>query len=603
MQKALSPGVPNSSRSRASGRARGAPRRVCGTPRARNSTPLFDALPSDLSKLRAGGAGRKKTREGSADISGSGGMSAGGPPGGNLPYGRSPRAVSATGRGVLYGTWAMVWQRSDQTRWYKDDEQRGIRVPRPDGSWGAPNWKNRGMAESFLRGIRNAGLDFCIFDVTNGAGWEEGGWVLGDGAHNVFYCAGIGLRCTAALRILQAGGSTYATMLAQADRWAALLASDPVLDRTWLRAEDGRLLFVGYMPDRRSFDEGMTTPPIRELMQKYKVVWGTGFSDYNGYDGLRGPKLEVENLSSMFVTANSRVKYVPRVLGPTLRHPDDQPFFRKSVSFLDYGFLLANEKRPDYLVIGQYDDVQERGFWFPCDAAAADDWRQVRDPITAALAPTLLYDRVQLFVNTRRLYAPVPGGQVPDGPYFFNAPGADLWLGGRADLDLDAGDARLRQHVWSSWITNVNYANAFIYWFYHTGNGRYRILEVYRGLALEESLDDDRVYAARVRSLDSQLWDVQAMPGAANRWRLQNALTGKFLGRNGASPNAAVPVLDGSSQAAAWCICARPTGFDPHCPETCDHARISAAALPTAVASRTRQGQSAPGTAPGMSSC
>lgn len=516
--------------------------------------------------------------------------------------------MSATGRQVLYGTWAMVWQRSDQTRWYKPESQRGIKVPRPDGSWGAPNWKDRGMAESFLRGIRGAGLDFCIFDVTNGAGWEEGGWVLGDGALNVSFCARIGLRCTAALRVLNAGGSTFATMLAQADRWAALLERDPVLARTWLRAEDGRLLFVGYRPDQRSYEEGVASPPVRELMRKYKVVWGTGFSDYNGYDGLKGPLLDADNLNSMFVTANSRVKYVPRVLGPTLRHPDDQPFFRKSVSFLDYGFLLANEKRPDYVVIGQYDDVQERGFWFPCDAAEADDWRQVRDPVSGALAPTLLYDRVHLFVSTRCLYAPVPGGPLPDGPRFFNAPGTDLWLGGRADVDLEAGDARLRQHVWSSWITNVNYANAFIYWFYHVGNGRYRVLEVYRGLALEESLDDDLVYAVRVQERkDAQLWDVEPVPQTQDRWRLRNALTGRYLGRNAAAPIAAAPVLDGADPAAAWRICARPDGFDPHRPETCDHARIRATALPTSLAWRgtgacPAQGGDGARTA-GMSAC
>lgn len=70
-----------------------------------------------------------------------------------------------------------MWVRHDQTRWWKPDSYHGVRVQQSNGDVGAVDWQDRCKALEYVKAIAAAGIEGVILDLTNGSGWNPGGWV------------------------------------------------------------------------------------------------------------------------------------------------------------------------------------------------------------------------------------------------------------------------------------------------------------------------------------------------------------------------------------------------------------------------------------------
>jgi len=152
--------------------------------------------------------------------------------------------------------------------------------------------------------------------------------------------------------------------------------------------------------------------------------------------------------------------------------------WRKSLSWLDYGFLKALEKPPKHLIIGSFDDVHERNAWFICDTTHAAYGWQMRD-ITGKISTDAYYNRVREWLTKGYAEPFNPGGKLRDGAYQVISCDHGAMFG---PIENRRECSPLRVKVPDSELDSL-------YWFYHLGNDEYRIVKLNTGFSLE-SLND-----------------------------------------------------------------------------------------------------------------
>ncbi len=160
---------------------------------------------------------------------------------------------------------------------------------------------------------------------------------------------------------------------------------------------------------------------------------------------------------------------------------------------------------------GYADNPTERNGWLVSDTAHCEPGRQVRDR-TGELDPHALYDRVTEWIAGKP--SVVPGGIVRDGAYRIVSGGKDL---GIETGKQGAPGALLGER-------SPDRSPNGLFWFYHLGGSRYRIIAVHSGLALEAS-----------EAGIIQDWDTTE---ASQRWTVSRAKDGLFTVKNEATGEA-----------------------------------------------------------------
>jgi hypothetical protein len=208
--------------------------------------------------------------------------------------------------------------------------------------------------------------------------------------------------------------------------------------------------------------------------------------------------------------------------------------WRKSLAWLDYNFALARKSNPAYVIVGSYDDPTERNAWLISDTAHCELGRQMRDK-TGALSSSAYYDRVREWVAGKP--AVEPGGLLRDGAY--------RMVNRSSGKGLDAEKAN--RGAPGAMIVESSPAKApfGLFWLYHLGGNRYRIIALWSGLPLEASDE-----AAVIQNWDStdprQRWTLSRTRDGY--CRLKNDGTGKKLALDDGSAVLHAPSADPEQQ-------------------------------------------------------
>lgn len=405
----------------------------------------------------AGDGARAQAGTGAGAQAGSGG----GDKAGADPFYRKERIV---------GTWVMIWNGSTERGWWKPEDYNGCRV-QVGGRWQSIDWNDRTHIETYFAAMREAGMDLIAVDFTNGFRWEWQAKLVQR------LCHAHGMKFVVAFNP-QAGAAMESGCQTIWEKYAA----PGVEDAEAYYHQDGKPLVVLYTWRQGYADSVASTGTFRG---KFTTVWASGEdSDKDKWGWQLEPAVgPVPSTGAMFVTGS--VKF------DSPRTPEER--WRKSLAWLDYGFLMAGRSQPRVLMVGSFDDVHERNAWMVADTAAAKPGWQMRDP-SGKLSATAWYQRVSDWVK-RGKPSVVAGGWLRDGAYQLVA--ADGRMAGVADnrkagapLVLKPADPGVDSY----------------FWFYHLGGNEYRVIKLNAALTVEAAPQ-----AAVIA------WDHE---GEAQRWRL-----------------------------------------------------------------------------------
>ena len=73
---------------------------------------------------------------------------------------------------TVYATWIMVWHGHDQA-WWSANPPDGLKN-RVNARWKALDWAANTLVEDYLDGIKQAGVEVVIADLSNGWNWLDG---------------------------------------------------------------------------------------------------------------------------------------------------------------------------------------------------------------------------------------------------------------------------------------------------------------------------------------------------------------------------------------------------------------------------------------------
>jgi len=386
-------------------------------------------------------------------------------------------AACGQSRATTYATWIMIWYGHDQAWWRTENPDATKNLL--NGKWTTLDWADDSQIGAHLDGIKKAGVTVVIVDLTNGWGWLDGRCQLIQKA-----CAERGMKfCVAE----NSGGNTAQFESHAKDIWDRFAGPDAPSHQTYFHYRGKPLIVCYAIRDwYRAYLKSDT--PFRS---SFSLVWASGEdSCINKWGWQLEPWIgSVPSTDSMYVT-------------PAVRwDPSKGDMWRKSIAWLDYNFALAKKNDPAYIIIGSYDDPTERNSWLVSDTAQCEPGRQIRDK-TGALNPSALYDRVREWTSGKP--SVVPGGLIEDGAYqAVNRKGKRLGVkGGEPGAELgESADG--------------------MFWFYHLGGNRYRIIALPGCLALQS--DGDKII---------QTWD---SPDPNQRWAVTRAKDGFLRLRNGST--------------------------------------------------------------------
>ena len=155
----------------------------------------------------------------------------------------------------------------------------------------------------------------------------------------------------------------------------------------------------------------------------------------------------------------------------------DPDVWRKSLAWLDYNFALARKSKPDYVIIGAYDDPTERNGWLVADTSKGVAGLQMRDK-TGSLSKTAHYNRVKQWIAGHP--DSEPGGLLKDGAYRISPQAGGGSLGVIGKCREHEGDVNAPLGVQSG----RNDPRGLV-WFYHLGGNHYRLIVLASSRALE----------------------------------------------------------------------------------------------------------------------
>ena len=376
----------------------------------------------------------------------------------------------------------MVWYGHDQA-WWQANPPDGLKDS-VNAQWRALDWADDGLIEAYLEAIKQAGIKVVIADLTNG--WN---WLDGRCQYIQSLCAKKGLKfCIAE----NSTGHTASFESHARDVWKNFAGPDAPQHATYFQYH-GKPLLVCYAI--RSWFQAYqkSDSPFRS---RFSLVWASGEdSDRDKWGWQLEPWVgSVPSHDSMFVTSSVRW------------NPADGAMWRKSLAWLDYNFALTRQSHPQYVIVGSYDDPTERNSWLVCDTAHCEPGRQMHDP-SGAPSTSAYYARVRQWLAGKP--AVVPGGLVRDGAYriLVGTNGACLGILTADKTNQGTPGALLG-------VCPAAKAPRGLFWFYHLGHNRYRIIVVESGLALEASSKGVE-----------QNWD---STGPRQRWTLSRLPHGGF---------------------------------------------------------------------------
>lgn len=399
---------------------------------------------------------------------------------------------------TTYATWIMVWDGHDQGGWWKPGEYEGARVY-VGGKWQSIDWADNNQINEYLDNIKKAGIRVVIADLTNG--W---GWLNTRCQYIQSLCALKGLKFCAAEN---SGGDLPEFESHARDIWDDFAGPASPHPETYFWYH-GKPLIVCYAVRDWFNAYKKSAGPFRS---RFNLVWSSGEDSAKDKWGwqLEPWVGSVPSTDSMFVT--SSVKW---------RNSDDA--WRKSLAWLDYNFALAKREDPAFVIVGSYDDIAERNAWLVADTTNCIPSRQTHDA-TGALSATAYYNRVKQWVAGRPTV--VRGGYLRDGAYRI--------LNRQDGRRLEILNTDTRPHEGTDGMVGARVIGAprrdqrkdpmnGVFWLYHVGHNRYRIIALQSGLALNEKNGASR----------ETVEQDEDSTAATERWSLERAGRGWYRLKN-----------------------------------------------------------------------
>lgn len=395
---------------------------------------------------------------------------------------------------TTYATWIMVWYGHDQAWWKAGNTDASMDLV--NGQWRTLDWADESQIGPYLDGIKKAGVTVVIADLTNGWNWLDARCRVIQSE-----CAKRNMKfCVAE----NSGGNVASFEKHAQDVWNNFAGPDAPNHSAYMHYR-GKPLIVCYAI--RDWFRSYTSDksPYRS---KFSLVWSSGEdSSINKWGWQLEPWVgAIPSEDSMFVTSSVRW------------NPADGAMWRKSLAWLDYNFALTRKSKPEYVIVGSYDDPTERNTWCACDTSKCEPGKQMRDQ-TGAISSTAHYDRVKQWIAGKPTM--VPGGLLRDGTYRVvnRASGKYLDVLDTEKVKQGAAGAVLA-------ASEPRKAPLGLFWLYHLGANHYRIIALAAGLALEPSADGTGVV---------QNWE---SADAKQRWTLSRASYGCFALTNDATGKA-----------------------------------------------------------------
>ncbi|MCF7730664.1 MAG: hypothetical protein K9N23_03210, partial [Akkermansiaceae bacterium] len=293
---------------------------------------------------------------------------------------------------TMYVTWIMIWNGSTEKSWWRPGDYNGCKVL-VNGEWQSINWNDRAHIQTYFKAIKAAGMNVIAVDFTNGFRWQ---W---QAKYIQQLCHENAMKFAVAFNP-QAGDAMEKGC---EEIWKTYASPEAADSEAYLHKDDKPLVVLYTW--RHGYHA--STAGTGEFRRKFSTVWASGEDSEKDKWGWQlepsvGP---VSSLDAMFVTGS--VKF------DSPKTPGER--WRKNLSWLDYGFAMARKNHPKFLVVGSFDDVEERNAWMVADTKNAKPGLQMRD-ISGALSTDAYYNRVRAWVLKGQ--APtIAGGWIRDGAY------------------------------------------------------------------------------------------------------------------------------------------------------------------------------------------
>jgi|GEM_PF-205136 len=389
-------------------------------------------------------------------------------------------------RPTIYGTWIMIWNGATES-WWKPSDYHGCKVL-VDGAWQSINWNDEKHIDAYCQAIRDAGINAILVDFTNGFRWE---W---QAKRVQKFCQDNDMKFAIAFN--PQGGKTMERDCRKI--WETYAAPDSPLGKSYLTKDDKPVVVL--YTTREGYTNSVAVNG--EYRSKFSTVWTSGEdSDKDKWGWQLEPQVgPVASTNAMFVTGS--VKFgSPRTTTEE---------WRRHLSWLDYGFIIARKNNPRYLIVGSFDDVHERNAWLVADTAAAEKGWQARDK-DGSLSRDAYYRRVREWLQGQP--STVAGGLIPDGAYLVqNANGQVL------------GAEQSRRAPAPVILKPARESIENLIWFYHLGGNVYRLIKL--NAAFPVAAQESKVFLDWDSEADTQRWRLEKTDRG---YRLLNKASGEAL--------------------------------------------------------------------------
>lgn len=440
-------------------------------------------------------------------------------------------------------TWLNVWDGSTEYWWSKESSSgikvlhTGVETDTTSLNWGDTSNKLR---QFYMDQVKAAGIDAVVFDLTNGVRWDSACTYIAS------YCKANGMKFAAAIN----ASSTDDFDQKARQIWTRYAApTSPYSDAYLLK--DGKPLIVAYVGKMVWFNS--VKDKDMDYGSRFTAVWASGEDSWADKWGWQAPAKDGPKSSgdSMFITPS--VNWTAPSWSIT--------GWRKSLAYLDYGFLLAKQSAPRFLIVGSYDDMRERNGWIVADTTDASFNYRVLEPgmkdtegtpglqmrnVEGEISSDAFYNRVKEWLTEGGAKAYYDGGTIADGVYLMKNVYSGRGLtsenpspynpdnGAKPnDFTNDRAGVEVTQQVDPGYQQYMS--------FYHLGNDEYRIVRLSIGFSLE---DKGGTVVVDWDSADpAQRWELRK---SGDLYRFINKSTGKALAVS-SKTSAALTVPDNSS--------------------------------------------------------
>ncbi|MGY8953758.1 MAG: RICIN domain-containing protein [Flavobacteriales bacterium] len=415
--------------------------------------------------------------------------------------------------GTQYATWINIWNRSSETHWWNPNHYYGATVY-VNGKWQSIDWTDNAQIDEYIENLKEAGITILICDYTNGWGW------LDDKVQYIqTLCAENGMKLCLAEN---SKGDVSVFESRALDVWQKFAKSSLTNGSTYLR-KDGKPVIVCYST-RDWYNSYVSS--TKTFTNKFSLVWASGEGakiDKWGWQ-LEPSVGSIPSTDAMFVT--SAIKW-----GNWTTTGVESPNWRKSLSYLDYNFLLVKQNNPKYIIVGSYDDIRERNGWLVANTTNSIPSMQMRDK-NGAISTDAYFNRVKEWIKGSP--TSTPGGYIQDGCYRV------INRSTKKVFNLEGNEGKLNGLLIQNAKSNEGLND--YYWFYHLGNNSYRIIGLNSALSLDIlSTSDNSVYHNFDDDVPSQKWTLE--DAGEGHFFIMNNMTGKVLEVEGASMDSGSSII------------------------------------------------------------